>query len=208
MQNLSTLEEAAGELSTLTGKAWTTAKLLDYCAQNLISLLAQVIIEAKDIDELLLRHPKAMTWISGDTWRTYATVLPEALWVLQQSGIATTRHPADGPRSWPVRNLPVSVEKVRVDVETLQRIVQGFEQAATPEPDTAPETKEQREDRYLQACIDAGLVMPTSSLRRLPDGIGKVAKTLGIERQSLAGPVKAALKRRESAKKEGVIVRF
>lgn len=69
-----------------------------------------------------------------------------------------------------------------------------------------PESKEQRQDRRLNACEDAGLVMPKSSAGRLPDGVAHIAKSEGIERQSFSTDVKAALKRRESDKREGVTV--
>ena len=85
-------------------------------------------------------------------------------------------------------------------------------QAAAPAPvadsaSSATETKEQRQDRRLQACIDAGLPMDTKdALLRLPDGVGKVAKLEGVKRQSFSSDVKAALQRRESTKREGAIV--
>jgi hypothetical protein len=65
------------------------------------------------------------------------------------------------------------------------------------------ETKEQRQDKRLQACIDAGMVMPVSHKGRL-EGVGFVAAELGITRQALTPDVRAALKRREAARKEGV----
>lgn len=72
---------------------------------------------------------------------------------------------------------------------------------------SATETKEQRQDRRLQACIDAGLPMDTkAALSRLPDGVGGVADYEGVTRQSFSADVKAALQRRESAKREGAIV--
>lgn len=68
----------------------------------------------------------------------------------------------------------------------------------------APETKEQRQDRRLQACIDADLPMNTkAALSRLPNGVGKVAHLEGVTRQAFSVDVKAALKRRESARREG-----
>ena len=65
------------------------------------------------------------------------------------------------------------------------------------------ETKEQRQDRRLQACETGRLVMPKNSAGRLPDGVGKVADAEGISRQTFSTDVKAALKRRESATREG-----
>lgn len=67
----------------------------------------------------------------------------------------------------------------------------------------APETKEERQDRRLQACIDAGLNMNMSALSRLPDGIADVAKQEGVTRQSFTADVKAALERRSNARKAG-----
>lgn len=79
-----------------------------------------------------------------------------------------------------------------------------------PEADSAssaPETKEQRQDRRLQSCIDDGLAMDTKdALLRLPDGVGKVAEREGVKRQTYSADVKAALKRRESARREGATV--
>ena len=66
------------------------------------------------------------------------------------------------------------------------------------------ETKEQRQDRRLLTCETAGLVMPKSSAGRLPDGVGDIAGSEKITRQAYAADIKAALKRRESAKREGV----
>ena len=83
-----------------------------------------------------------------------------------------------------------------------------------PEPQPAPptvaqatETKEQRQDRRLKACIDDGLPMDTkAALSRLPDGVGDVADREGVTRQAFSTDVKAALKRRESARREGKAV--
>lgn len=77
---------------------------------------------------------------------------------------------------------------------------------ATPAP-VVSETKEQRQDRRLQTCIDAGLPMNTkAALSRLPDGVGEVADREGVTRQSFSTDVKAALERRERAKKDGLTV--
>ncbi|MBY0453415.1 MAG: hypothetical protein K2Q11_00840 [Burkholderiaceae bacterium] len=71
----------------------------------------------------------------------------------------------------------------------------------------APETREQRQDRRLQACINAGLPMDTkAALSRLPDGVGGVAGSEGVTRQAFSVDIKAALKRRESATREGARV--
>lgn len=82
-----------------------------------------------------------------------------------------------------------------------------------PEPQAAPvvavgvsETKEKRQDRRLNLCEDAGLVMPKSHLSRLPDGVGSIASREGVTRQAFSTDVRAALKRRESAIREGETV--
>ena len=79
---------------------------------------------------------------------------------------------------------------------------------ATPAPVVqATETKEQRQDRRLKACIDAGLPMNDKrALSRLPDGVGDVADRESVTRQAFSTDVKAALERRASANREGVKV--
>lgn len=58
------------------------------------------------------------------------------------------------------------------------------------------ESKEARQDRRLQACIDAGLPMNERALLRLPDGVGELAKSDGVTRQAFTEDVKAALRRK------------
>lgn len=73
---------------------------------------------------------------------------------------------------------------------------------------TATETKEQRQDRRLQACVAAGLPMYEKAAgTRLPDGVGAVADREKISRQAFSTDVKAALKRRAQAQKEGLLVK-
>lgn len=77
---------------------------------------------------------------------------------------------------------------------------------ASPPPVVA-ESPEQRQDRRLKACIDAGLPMNEKrTLSRLPDGVGSVADGASVSRQAFSTDVKAALVRRESAKREGTKV--
>jgi hypothetical protein len=67
-----------------------------------------------------------------------------------------------------------------------------------------PEKTEQRQERRLQACIDAGLPMDTRrALQRLPDGVGAAADRENVSRQTFSVDVKAALRRREIAKRDG-----
>lgn len=58
------------------------------------------------------------------------------------------------------------------------------------------EEKEERQDRRLQACIDARLPMNERALLRLPDGVGALAKLEGVSRQAFTEDVKAALQRK------------
>lgn len=90
----------------------------------------------------------------------------------------------------------------------------AVESQPAPAQDTAPtapvpETKEHRQDRFLKLCEDEGLPMPNSYpnsyLRRLPAGVGRLAEGLGMTRQTFSNDLRAALKRREAANKEGVI---
>lgn len=50
---------------------------------------------------------------------------------------------------------------------------------------------EQRQEIRWQACVNAGLHMPTNTFSHFPRGIGKVAEKLGIERQSLTDDLNA-----------------
>lgn len=101
-----------------------------------------------------------------------------------------------------LRVLADSWEKYLILLDRIQTALEPEQSPATPEP----EPKEQRQDRRLKACEAAGLVMPKSSAGRLPDGVGEVAGSAGVTRQTFSTDVKAALKRRESAKREGVKV--
>lgn len=90
---------------------------------------------------------------------------------------------------------------------TLPEMMQALALPAAP-PNGAgsvvTETQEQRQDRRLQACITAGLPMDDHSTRlRLPDGIGAVAESEGVKRQTFTADVKAALERRKKAWREG-----
>ena len=69
------------------------------------------------------------------------------------------------------------------------------------------EIKEQRQDRRLKMCVDAGLKMDKRALSRLPDGVGSIAVLEGVKRQTFTDDVKAALKRREAAIREGKTIR-
>jgi hypothetical protein len=94
---------------------------------------------------------------------------------------------------------------VRKDLEAAAARINGSK------PETAPtlppkEDPVDRQNRCLQACIDAGLRMDKTALLRLPDGVGKVADKEGKSRQAFSADVKAALRRRVSASRERVTV--
>lgn len=94
---------------------------------------------------------------------------------------------------------------------SLPDAMQALAQSTAPEAESVVmleaqqrETKEERQDRRLKACIDAGLPMDTRAAQsRLPDGVGAVADREGVTRQAFSEDVKAALKRREGARREG-----
>ena len=114
-------------------------------------------------------------------------------------------------KSDPALRVPLSELRFKRDsVERVAEIINKTApaQTATPAPVVqATETKEQRQDRRLKACIDAGLPMNEKAASlRLPYGVANIAKSEGVTRQAFSTDVKAALKRRDSAKSEGVIV--
>ncbi|HMN91656.1 MAG TPA: hypothetical protein PKC60_00355 [Hydrogenophaga sp.] len=87
---------------------------------------------------------------------------------------------------------------MRLDVAHLlfdygRRVDPADQQAAPAAP---AESKEQRQDRRLQVCIDANLPMTERALLRLPDGVGALAELEGVKRQTFTEDVKAALRRK------------
>lgn len=60
---------------------------------------------------------------------------------------------------------------------------------------TAVESKEDRQARRYQLCVDAGLKMPDNDYASLPRGVGKIAEAEGIARQSFAQDVKGHIRR-------------
>ena len=140
-----------------------------------------------------------------------------------KNGVLRVRHPAThGPFSieLALKRAVVLVPDFALYVADrgLSVIVEASEQASQPQPapaqDTATpapvvqaiETKEQRQDRRLDACEMKGLVMPKSYLSRLPDGVGAVSDCEKVTRQAFSADIKAALKRRESVIREGIKV--
>ena len=89
-------------------------------------------------------------------------------------------------------------------VEARERIVlEQARNAAAVTVEQPTETKEERQDRRLQACVNAGL-LTSGNPARLPDGLGDVAAIEGVTRQAFSTDIKAALERRASAVKNGV----
>lgn len=111
--------------------------------------------------------------------------------------LADTALPEQQPRHVPDRP-PIEWEDVPLPASYRPPV------ADTAQPEPQAETKEQRQDRRLQACIDDGLEMLTKgALLRLPDGVGRLADIEGVKRQSFSIDVKAAQKRRANAVRDG-----
>jgi hypothetical protein len=108
--------------------------------------------------------------------------------VLPEYDYKTIRHIAARPfAKW--------LEMIEEEPSTL--VAAWFKSQGVAEAKNQPkETAEQRQDRRLQMCIDAGLKLPTSHLGRLPDGIGKLAQSEGVKRQTFSEDVRAALARK------------
>lgn len=67
----------------------------------------------------------------------------------------------------------------------------------------ATEAASRRQDRRLKQCEDAGLTMDKAALRRLPDGVGDVAKREGVSRQTFSADLRAAITRKLEKEKTG-----
>jgi hypothetical protein len=66
------------------------------------------------------------------------------------------------------------------------------------------ESTEERQDRRLAACEEAGLTFLTNPHARMPNGIGAIANAEDISRQAFTQDVKAAIARRVSHRKNGL----
>lgn len=113
--------------------------------------------------------------------------------------------PMEAHRRHEQRKREFDIETARLAEIERQRVIDEAEAArgarssstTLAEPVAPKETKEERQDRRLQMCIDAGLKMPTCAVGRMPDGIGKVAEEMaGVKRQTFVPDVRAALKRK------------
>jgi hypothetical protein len=75
--------------------------------------------------------------------------------------------------------------KTRLELEAAhQKELQATTTVTLPPPAPAP-TALGRQDARWQACVSAGLAMPTDTYGPYPRGIAEVAKSLGIARQTL-----------------------
>ena len=162
-------------------------------------------------------HPSDDSATEGESFAYFGARdnLDAQLLQAAKSGALPVKDPLTfGPHSFPMgralRKSLVSVSDLRVFLAGRHIAIESEQaQAAIPSPAPvvqATETKEQRQDRRLDACEKYGLVMPKSYLGRLPDGVGDVADRESVTRQAFSTDVKAALNRRDSAKREGVTV--
>jgi hypothetical protein len=124
---ISTLIEATAELTALTGSPWSASKVLDYCSQKLITLCAKISIQEADVESVTRKQPTESLWQSATGFSTYAPLKPEAIWLLRQDGCVKIKHPADGPRSWPVREITVTLEQVWIKADALHKIYASWE---------------------------------------------------------------------------------
>jgi len=190
-----------GRISPPGERATITRNILDRIAGKQTSVMG-----------ISHKHAGALAW-PNDT--TKAIVFEKALNAAVDAGeFVSFLHSADR-RHFQIEELCAWPDCPKVDTDSplIFWLGDGFTEAVDTAPvtDTTPaETKEQRQDRRLQACINAGLVMPKNSFGRLPKGVDKVAELEGVTRQAFSSEVKAALERMQrlaSAKSEGVTVR-
>ena len=174
-------ETALAWLADRTGAGWTLARLVKHCAAPWFWL--DVNPAAPDFAGGRSEGHLAKLVFNGDAQRL-AIVQTDVLVTMftDQAGNIVSVSP---PFHIPVSELRFA----RADVESL---VVG-QVAAEP---VASESKEGREDRRLQLCLDAGLTMPTSAVGRMPYGIGNVAKQEGVARQTFTADVRRALARK------------
>jgi hypothetical protein len=98
------------------------------------------------------------------------------------------------------RNSRLDALAIRLDVAHMQfgfgHRVESTDQHQQPAPSEPVETREERQDRRFQACVDAGLQMNERALLRLPNGVGRIATQEGVSRQAFTEDVKVALRRK------------
>ena len=192
LPNNATIDVACDWLEHQTGQNWTLARLLEvghlvpYFWKDYEEGLPQIFGDRREgyLCKMFSRLDVMRLAADGDDARCN--------WVTAHDGTPIQIRP------------PISVELkhlrfMRQDVERVAEKINGSKPVTAPTP--APvESTTQRQDRRLQACIDAGLSMDSKdALLRLPYGIGLVAVKEGVTRQTFTMDVKAALKRRDAA---------
>lgn len=207
LPNRATIDEACEWLQHQTGQKWTLPRLLE---------------DGHLVPYVWIDYVEGLPQIFGDRREGYLTKMVYhgdvvRLAADRNEALLTMFTAHDGNLIRPTPGWRVQLKDIRFLKNDLQRVAEIINktaqpQTATPAPvvgstNEAPETKEQRQDRRLQACIDAGLPMNTkAALSRLPDGVGDVADHEGVTRQAFSADVKAALKRRQNAIREGATV--
>ncbi len=145
--------------------------------------------------------------------KTFCTQMEDAAYAgaltLRQNGVPLKADTLQRGSVWHKAVRQTDVNKWLHDIDAGFELTYPYAEPQA-EPDApkvkvpASETKEQRQGRRLQACIDAGLPMnDKAALSRLPDGVGDVADIERVSRQAFSTDVKAALTRRETATREG-----
>jgi biotin operon repressor len=111
----------------------------------------------------------------------------QAIWkAIDDGALVPLWDKARTPLPLPLTGTDKSLALIRTD--ELANVFEAWPLKREPQPAPAkatPPTGQERQAERWQKCIDAGLTMPTDTYGRYPRGIGKVAKTIGISRQSL-----------------------
>ena len=83
------------------------------------------------------------------------------------------------------------------------QVAEQMQPRALTEAPALAESMADRQDRRLRESEAAGLTMPKSHQGRLPNGVGERADAEGVSRQFYSDDLRAALKRREEARRAG-----
>jgi hypothetical protein len=111
----------------------------------------------------------------------------QAIWkAIDDGALVPVWDKARTPLPLPLTGTDKRLALIRTD--ELANVFEAWPLKPEPQPAPAkatPPTAQERQAERWQKCIDAGLTMPTDTYGRYPNGIGKVAKTENIKRQSL-----------------------
>ena len=199
-----TLEDAAAQASQHAGQAVTTGDFLRAAGRGEILLHAVVhrtarvvgtdggaclnegrpdenIVPAGSIVRLPLTACQHLANIGSADWRTFDGFETVDGQLMRYTRGALAEGEAD------FNTEPVDCRVMGLDVHALADTFCG--------PPVLPESKEQRQARFYQTCIDAGLKMPNDTYGHLPRGVGALAKRAGISRQAFSEDVKAHIGR-------------